>query len=223
VKSFLEYQYEKTCWDGYKQVGMKKKGKKMVPNCVPEETLDEKRIDIKKAISKIKGLTSKQAQVLQTLLLPVLNTMISQLQTLVMGEDLDEATLAASNSAIVASLLKLISRKLNDDLQKGKLHDVNVVASLIKKKVETDFKRKGHARLKNEENELEEKKSETWEAGYKRRVVKTTKPEHKEKGYNWRIKGKEKAHLTIKLYKDKPSQEEFNKQMKRVAGHEFGG
>ena len=26
------------CWDGYKQVGMKKKKKKMVPNCVPEET-----------------------------------------------------------------------------------------------------------------------------------------------------------------------------------------
>lgn len=65
--------------------------------------------------------------------------------------------------------------------------------------------------------------SESWEAGYKRRVVKTTKPEHKEKGYNWRIKGKDKAHLTIKLYKDKPSQAEFNKQMKRVAGHEFGG
>ena len=65
--------------------------------------------------------------------------------------------------------------------------------------------------------------SESWEAGYKRRVVKTTKPEHKEKGYNWRIKGKDKAHLTIKLYKEKPSQAEFNKQMKRVAGHEFGG
>ena len=28
-----------------------------------------------------------------------------------------------------------------------------------------------------------EKKSESWEAGYKRRVVKTTKPEHKDKGY----------------------------------------
>ena len=64
--------------------------------------------------------------------------------------------------------------------------------------------------------------SETWEAGYKRRVVKTTKPEHKQKGYNWRIKGKDKAHLSIKLYKEKPSQSEFNKQMKRVAGHEFG-
>lgn len=65
--------------------------------------------------------------------------------------------------------------------------------------------------------------SESWEAGYKRRVVKTTSDEHKEKGYNWRIKGKDKSHLTIKLYKEKPSQEEFNKQMKRVAGHEFGG
>ena len=68
-----------------------------------------------------------------------------------------------------------------------------------------------------------EESSESWEDGYKRRVVKTTKPEHKEKGYNWRIKGKDKAHLTIKLYKEKPSQAEFNKQMKRVAGHEFGG
>jgi len=34
----VEEQKDKSCWDGYKQVGMKKKGKKMVPNCVPEET-----------------------------------------------------------------------------------------------------------------------------------------------------------------------------------------
>lgn len=64
--------------------------------------------------------------------------------------------------------------------------------------------------------------SESWEAGYSRRVVKTTKPEHKEKGHNWRIKGKERPEISIKLYKEKPSQAEFNKQMKRVAGHEFG-
>ena len=50
-----------------------------------------------------------------------------------------------------------------------------------------------------------EKKSESWEAGYKRRVVKTTKPEHKDKGYNWRIKGKERPEISIKLYKSKPS------------------
>jgi hypothetical protein len=27
---------DEACWSGYKKVGMKKKGKKMVPNCVPE-------------------------------------------------------------------------------------------------------------------------------------------------------------------------------------------
>ena len=27
---------EKVCWDGYKAIGLKKKGKKAVPNCVPE-------------------------------------------------------------------------------------------------------------------------------------------------------------------------------------------
>ena len=65
--------------------------------------------------------------------------------------------------------------------------------------------------------------SESWEDGFKRRVVKTTKPEHKKDGYNWRIKGKDKDHLSIKLYKSKPDFAEFKKQMKRVAGHEFGG
>lgn len=65
--------------------------------------------------------------------------------------------------------------------------------------------------------------SESWEAGYKRRVVKTTDADHKQKGYNWRIKGKDRPEISIKLYKEKPSQAEFNKQMKRVAGHEFGG
>ena len=66
-------------------------------------------------------------------------------------------------------------------------------------------------------------KGETWEQGYKRRVVKTTDPEHKEKGYNWRIKGKERDEISIKLYKSKPSFDEYKQQMKRVAGHEFGG
>jgi len=72
-------------------------------------------------------------------------------------------------------------------------------------------------------NESLDEGSETWEDGYKRRVVKTTKPEHLEKGFKWRIKGKDKDNLTIKLYKEKPDFEEFTKQMKRVAGHEFGG
>ena len=37
TKSFKD-MYDEDCWDGYKQVGMKKKGNKMVPDCVPEST-----------------------------------------------------------------------------------------------------------------------------------------------------------------------------------------
>lgn len=36
TKAFKK-MYDEDCWDGYKQVGMKKKGGKSVPNCVPEE------------------------------------------------------------------------------------------------------------------------------------------------------------------------------------------
>ena len=66
-------------------------------------------------------------------------------------------------------------------------------------------------------------KPESFEAQYKRRVVKTKKPEHIAKGYKWRIKGKERPEVTIKLFKTKPTQAQFNKQLRKVAGHEFGG
>ena len=81
-----------------------------------------------------------------------------------------------------------------------------------------------YAMAKEEDISTEGKnKGESWKDGFKRRVVKTTKPEHKEKGYNWRIKGKDRDEISIKLYKKKPDYKEFTKQMKRVAGHEFGG
>lgn len=63
---------------------------------------------------------------------------------------------------------------------------------------------------------------ESWEAAYKRRVVKTTDPERKAAGFIWRIKGKEKDNLTIKYFKNKPSFEEFSAEMRLIAGHEFG-
>ena len=34
-------QMREACWSGFKQVDMKKKGKKLVPNCVPEEDQQE--------------------------------------------------------------------------------------------------------------------------------------------------------------------------------------
>ena len=41
------------CWKGYSQIGMKKKGNKMVPNCVKnEEKISEKKIKPMQKISK---------------------------------------------------------------------------------------------------------------------------------------------------------------------------
>ena len=41
TKTFKEIQgIEEACWVGYKKVGMKKKGDRMVPNCVKEEVVD---------------------------------------------------------------------------------------------------------------------------------------------------------------------------------------
>jgi hypothetical protein len=39
MKNFKEHMKEilESCWKGYTKVGMKKKGKKMVPNCVPKK------------------------------------------------------------------------------------------------------------------------------------------------------------------------------------------
>ena len=44
-----DFQEEDPCWDTHKQVGMKKKNGKMVPNCVPKE---EKVISFKEHVSK---------------------------------------------------------------------------------------------------------------------------------------------------------------------------
>ena len=156
------------CWSSHKQVGMKKKGNKMVPNCVPKN--EDAEYDNEGGMSKNQ-----------------LKTMIYAAQELHYMLDDDE------------NMPEWVQSKIT------KATDyIDTVRDYMKS---------------NDVNEG----SETWEAGYKRRVVKTTKPEHKEDGHKWRIKGKDKAHLSIKLYKEKPSQQEFNKQMKRVAGHEFGG
>ena len=56
---------EEACWQGYTQKGMKKKGDRVVPNCVPEETVDEKTVgyfDRKKAMKDPK-VSRRVAQV----------------------------------------------------------------------------------------------------------------------------------------------------------------
>jgi len=50
---------EEACWTGYKQVGLKKKGKKMVPNCVPEETIREQKRLYVESILAVKNKAEK--------------------------------------------------------------------------------------------------------------------------------------------------------------------
>jgi hypothetical protein len=49
--------FGEACWSGYKRVGMKKKGDKMVPNCVPEET--DRNARLRAALEKVKNDFSK--------------------------------------------------------------------------------------------------------------------------------------------------------------------
>ena len=66
-------EFMEACWKGYKQVGMKKKGKRMVPNCVPEETELDEMIALAapivrgvSAISKIGQGVAKAGQVVKS-------------------------------------------------------------------------------------------------------------------------------------------------------------
>lgn len=87
VEDLLEESVDEACWDGYKEVGMKKKGNKMVPNCVPEETIDEKDMTAistwKKNLKKVKGISKDTLQHLQSLPTPVITALINQIGMIV--------------------------------------------------------------------------------------------------------------------------------------------
>ena len=60
MKTFKEMR--EACWAGYKAVGLKKKGGKMVPNCVPEDvTSDDDYKAKKKALQDIQNDPTKAA------------------------------------------------------------------------------------------------------------------------------------------------------------------
>ena len=75
-------------------------------------------VDIKKALNKVKGLTKKQLQVLNTLPTPVLTTLINQLSMVVAHkESVEESALVMGDLEILDSILG----KIKDDIMKDKL------------------------------------------------------------------------------------------------------
>jgi hypothetical protein len=56
----MDEEIYEACWDTHKQVGMKKKGDRMVPDCVPKnEEIEEAAVDAKGHKSSTGGLTQK--------------------------------------------------------------------------------------------------------------------------------------------------------------------
>jgi len=291
-------EFHEACWDTHKQIGMKKKGNRMVPDCVPknEETeLEETWSKTGKEATHIPtGQKTYEYAKLDKEGRPTGKRHYRNEKGKVMGESVEESKDFSKYIMKATKTEPKIVRKTNPagrttDHVEYEVHgtlsshkrtfkskkEAEAYFNTVKEDVELDeaiklntkvkihhpgksyhgevghvgeirhglFKGapkkytvdygdrksiqldKANIRLHKEEADLEEGAggSETWEAGYKRRVVKTTSADHKEKGYNWRIKGKERPEISIKLYKEKPSQAEFNKQMRRVAGHEFGG
>lgn len=58
-REYLEETNKDPCWKGYTQYGMKNKNGKKVPNCIPEEQVDEAAVDAKGHKSSTGGLTQK--------------------------------------------------------------------------------------------------------------------------------------------------------------------
>ena len=53
-KGVAEGELDEACWKDYKQIGMKKKGGKQVPNCVPKEGIEKSVEENKKGVRAVK-------------------------------------------------------------------------------------------------------------------------------------------------------------------------
>jgi hypothetical protein len=67
IKVYKMYQTQKVaevsedCWDGYRQAGMKKKGDRMVPNCVPVKEQDEELDEVKMSPGTLEKFANSDA------------------------------------------------------------------------------------------------------------------------------------------------------------------
>jgi hypothetical protein len=59
IREEIQNVLDEACWDSHKQVGMKPKGGRMVPDCVPKEGLSKEELEEKKKRKKKRKLTAK--------------------------------------------------------------------------------------------------------------------------------------------------------------------
>lgn len=101
--------------------------------------------DIKKKLSKIKGLKADQLQVLQSLPMPVITSIVNQLSMIVSDTELEEAPLVMSHGDILDTIWKKLKPDLEKELQKGKVETVNNLARMVRYKVTTKGQQKGRS------------------------------------------------------------------------------
>jgi hypothetical protein len=95
-------QFMEACWKGYKQIGMKKKGKRMVPNCVPEETEIDEMIALATPIVKGVSAVSRIGQG------------VSKVAKSVKSDAQDIKDVVKSDARVVKSGIKKIASKIKD-------------------------------------------------------------------------------------------------------------
>lgn len=93
------------------------------------EELEEK-IDIKKALSKVKGLSKKQMEVLASLPQSQLVVIAQQLSGLVMGEELEEGKMVAPAHKIIQTVSSQIQKKMEELYRKRESDGVKLINQL---------------------------------------------------------------------------------------------
>ena len=163
------------CWDGYTQKGMKKKGDKMVPNCVPEETVNEnvavKQAELKaKQVEEMESLKEKQEKELEALKLrhERENEKLSKEKEgetereKLSNESVEEGKYVSDYRDIVDVIFKKIKSKIEKDFEKNQEKGVaiiNTLGAMVGHKV-TDKGQEKHKLFLKFGEELEERYSD---------------------------------------------------------------
>lgn len=119
------------CWTGYKQIGMKNKGGRQVPNCVPESVTESSKDDIIKDLDKVKSDLLKKVDVL-----------IAKKKKLYSNVDIespmssDEKKLDKDIADLFSELNKLVlqKRSLKESVNEAAMNPVKKVVNAILKK-----------------------------------------------------------------------------------------
>lgn len=117
------------------------------------ESIEEK-VDVKKQLKKIKGLTKDQIRVLSTIPTPMLTTVVNQLSTLMMSEVKEGKLVTDWRSVleyIFKNIMKMVEKEYEKNPEKG-VGMINQLGSYVKMKVTDKKQEKGKLFLKFGDN-----------------------------------------------------------------------